>query len=147
MNIHEMWSRVICKCPPIVDRGSVSAGCLAPHGLRSPQTCAQDTKPSQMRKRRCNPQWDHMNKSAYHPVLLYWGKDWLVEYKYTNTCTHAGKLKNRICRCDRCGNTSGLCSGLETALIRWTSMRIFVLALCQWCQFTCKAHRPPCVVS
>ncbi|KAK1895951.1 Small ribosomal subunit biogenesis GTPase RsgA [Dissostichus eleginoides] len=23
-----------------------------------------------MRKRRCNPPWDHMNKSDYHPVLL-----------------------------------------------------------------------------
>ncbi|TNN89223.1 hypothetical protein EYF80_000511 [Liparis tanakae] len=27
-----------------------------------------------MRKRRCNPPWDDMNKSAYHPVLLI--RDW-----------------------------------------------------------------------
>ncbi|KAJ4931477.1 hypothetical protein JOQ06_025772, partial [Pogonophryne albipinna] len=25
-----------------------------------------------MRKRRCNPPWDHMNKSDYHPVLLFY---------------------------------------------------------------------------
>lgn len=46
-----------------------------------------------MRKRRCNPPWDHMNKSAYHPVLLYRGIDRLEEYAhretYTNTCIHS----------------------------------------------------------
>lgn len=31
-----------------------------------------------------------MNKSAYHPVLLYWGKDRLEEYaKHRRTQTHA----------------------------------------------------------
>lgn len=89
MNIHEMQSMVICKFPPGVDRRGVSAGCPAPHGLRSPQTCAQETKTSQMRKRRCNPPWDYMNKSAYHPVLLYWGKDWLEEYKYRDIHKHS----------------------------------------------------------
>lgn len=61
----------------------------APHGPGSPQACAQDTKPCQMRKRRCNPPWDNMNKSAYHPVPLY-------RERYTNTCIHSYLRSCRI---------------------------------------------------
>ncbi|CAL8247487.1 unnamed protein product [Lota lota] len=35
----------------------------------------QDTTPCQVRKRRWESPWDHMNKSEHHPVLLYWGED------------------------------------------------------------------------
>lgn len=40
-----------------------------------------------MRKRRCNPTWDHMNKSAYHPVLLYLEKHKLEKWIYRKMYT------------------------------------------------------------
>lgn len=73
MNIDKMQRRLICECPAVVDWGRVSAGCLDPLWTGSPQACAQDTKACQMRKRRCNALRDHMNKSAHHPALVFWG--------------------------------------------------------------------------
>lgn len=90
-----------------------------PHGPRSPQACAQDTKPCQMRKRRCNPPWDHMNKSAYHPVLLGQRltrgvcKERCTQthaciHSYVHTCRGEAE-KHRLCRCDRCETPVAAC--------------------------------------
>ena len=55
--------------------------------------------------------------------------------------------------CTTCKNTTGclpcLLWWLETDLdiTAWTSVRILVLALCQWYQFTCRRLRPACIIA